>query len=286
MEKVEILEEILRHRYAHRGLHHKPEVPENSLLAFEKAKEKGFGIEFDVHLTKDGKLAVIHDHGLKRVTTVRSDHLPVMPDNADIPCEISVGSTGIIEEMSLEEAKRVPLEESDERIPEFREVLELIGGEVPLIIELKPHGGNQEELCEVVMKALEGYEGTYCIESFNAFAVLQLKKRFPDVVRGQLGSDLAMDYKARVKDDPREDFRADRFTSSLVKDLKMNYLTAPDFVAYRYEYRRNSAFRGYGGGKVFWTIRDPLDLAVGEGLGAACIFEGFVPASPLRGEDI
>ena len=80
MEDREIvLEELKKYRFAHRGLHDKPEVPENSLLAFERACERGFGIEFDVHLTKNGKLAVMHDSGLKRVTTVRSDHLPVIP---------------------------------------------------------------------------------------------------------------------------------------------------------------------------------------------------------------
>ena len=286
MDKQNTLEELLKHRYAHRGLHHKPDVPENSLLAFGKAADLGFGIEFDVHMTRDGKLAVIHDSGLKRVTTVRSDHLAVIPENAEIACETTVGSEDIIEDMTLEEAKCFPLEESDERIPEFREVLELIAGRVPMIIELKPHEGNHEELCKKVMEELKDYEGLYCIESFNSFAVHTMKKLFPEVVRGQLGSDLNMDYKARVKDDPRESFKYDLLTNTLVRDLKMNRLTLPDFVAYRFEHKRNSAFRAYEGAKILWTIRDPLDLAVGEGLGAACIFERFVPESPMRGGKI
>ena len=286
MDKQKTIEELLKHRYAHRGLHHKPAIPENSLLAFEKAAEKGFGIELDIHLTKDNKLAVMHDSGLRRVTSVRSDHLAYVPENAGIECEVTAGCTGIIEEMTLAEAKQYPLEESDERIPELREVLELINGRVPMIIELKPHGGNHEELCKRAVEELKDYEGTYCIESFNSFAVLTLKKEFPDRVRGQLGSDLIRDYKARVENDPRDGVKFDRFTNSLVRDLKMNRLTEPDFVAYRYEQKRNNSFRAYKGMKVFWTIRDPLDLAVGEGLGAACIFENFVPESPLRGGDI
>ena len=83
-ERKAILDEILKHRYAHRGLHHKPDIPENSLSAFRNAVKNGFGIEFDVHLTADGKLAVIHDSGLRRVTTIRSDHRPVIPENAGI----------------------------------------------------------------------------------------------------------------------------------------------------------------------------------------------------------
>lgn len=291
MDRTSVLEELKKYRYAHRGLHQKPHVPENSMMAFEKACDRGFGIEFDVHLTKDGKLAVIHDSGLKRVTTVRSDHLPVLPENAGIDCEITLGTQEIIEEISIEEAKRFPLEESDERIPEMREVLELVAGRVPLIVELKPSGGNHEELVKRVMEELREYEknypsGIYCVESFNSFAVLTLKKKYPDVVRGQLGSDLIADYKARVPEDPREGVKFDPMTNTLVRDLRLNPLTAPDFVAYNYEHKRNKAFRSFEGTKVFYTIKDPLDLAVGEGLGAVCIFERFVPESPMRGDKI
>lgn len=291
MSREDVLEELLKYRYAHRGLFHKPDVPENSLMAFRMACEKGFGIEFDVHLTKDGKLAVLHDSGLKRVTTVRSDHLPVVPENAGIECEMTVGSYALIEELTLEEAKQYPLEESDERIPEFREVLDTVKGQVPIIVELKPNGGNHDKLCAEVMKELRAYEeqypdAIYCVESFNSFAVLSMKRKYPDVVRGQLGSDLILDYNARVTNDPREGVKFGQLTNTLVRDLRMNPLTDPDFVAYKYEHKRNKAFRSFEGAKIFYTIKDPIDLAVGEGLGAACIFEGFVPESNLRGEKI
>ncbi len=291
MSREDILKELLKYRYAHRGLFHKPDVPENSLMAFRMACEKGFGIEFDVHLTKDGKLAVLHDSGLKRVTTVRSDHLPVVPENAGIECEMTVRSSALIEELTLEEAKQYPLEESDERIPEFREVLDTVKGQVPIIVELKPNGGNHDKLCAEVMKELRAYEerypdAIYCVESFNSFAVLSMKRKYPDVVRGQLGSDLILDYNARVPNDPREGVKFGQLTNTLVRDLRMNPLTDPDFVAYKYEHKRNKAFRSFEGAKIFYTIKDPIDLAVGEGLGAACIFEGFVPESNLRGEKI
>ena len=291
MSREDVLKKLLKYRYAHRGLFHKPDVPENSLMAFRMACEKGFGIEFDVHLTKDGKLAVLHDSGLKRVTTVRSDHLPVVPENAGIECEMTVRSSALIEELTLEEAKQYPLEESDERIPEFREVLDTVKGQVPIIVELKPNGGNHDKLCAEVMKELRAYEeqypdAIYCVESFNSFAVLSMKRKYPDVVRGQLGSDLILDYNARVPNDPREGVKFGQLTNTLVRDLRMNPLTDPDFVAYKYEHKRNKAFRSFEGAKIFYTIKDPIDLAVGEGLGAACIFEGFVPESNLRGEKI
>ena len=62
------LELLRRYRYAHRGFHDKPQVPENSLAAFRRAIERGFGAELDVHLTKDGKLVVFHDSTLQRCT--------------------------------------------------------------------------------------------------------------------------------------------------------------------------------------------------------------------------
>ena len=129
-------------------------------------------------------------------------------------------------------------------------------------------------------------EAIYCVESFNSFAVLTMKKKYPDVVRGQLGSDLIADYKARVQGDPREGVKFDPMTNTLVRDLRLNRLTEPDFVAYNYEHKRNRAFREFKGAKIFYTIKDPLDLAVGEGLGAACIFERFVPANPMKDGEI
>lgn len=284
--KETILSEILKYRYAHRGLHSKPVVPENSLLAFQKAAEKGFGIEFDVHLTLDGKLAVIHDSSLRRTTSRRSDHLPLLPEHAAEECKIITACTARIEDITLEEARFFTLEESEERIPEFREVLDLIAGRVPMIIELKPVGGNHEELTDKVMAELSDYEGLYCVESFNSFAVLYLAKAYPEAVRGQLGSDLIADYNARVEDDPREGVKFDRITNTLVRDLRMNRLTHPDFVAYNYEHRRVQAFRDFKGARIFYTIKDPIDLGVGEGLGMTCIFERFIPESPMRGESI
>ena len=293
MTRTEILNELLKYRYAHRGLHHKPEVPENSLMAFGLAVEHGFGIEFDVHLTRDGKLAVMHDSSLRRTTSRREDHLPLLPEHAAKECKIITACTARIEDITLEEAKQFPLEESDERIPEFRELLELVDGRVPLIIELKPNNGNHKELADKVMAELhnykspnENYPGIYCIESFNSFAVLYMKKAYPEVVRGQLGSDLARDYKARVPNDPREGKKFGRFANFMVRDLAMNRFSQPDFVAYNYAHRKNKAFRDFKGAKVFYTIKKPLDLEIGEKMGVTCIFERFTPESPLKDEKI
>ncbi len=243
MEKEEILKELIRHRYAHRGLHNKPTVPENSMVSFGRAVEEGFGIELDIHLTKDNKLAVIHDSSLKRT------------------CGIDLN----IEEMKLSEAQIYFLEKSNETIPAFEDVLELVGGKVPLIIELKTAGKNYEALCSFVMKALRSYEGMYCIESFDPMAVRWLKKNRPDIVRGQLAGSL------------KGEGAVNSVQEFLLKNLWVNILSRPDFVAYRFEDRKEEAFVKFKGAKFLWTVREYSDLKKTEAMGASAIFENFNP---------
>ena len=117
-------------RYAHRGLYGGG-VPENSLPAFRRAAEMGIGIELDVQLTKDGRVAVFHDAGLRRVC----------------------GVDGRLCDRTLAELRRLTLCGSAEHIPTLDEVLETVGGRVPLLVELKkgPHGA---ELCRRTLALL------------------------------------------------------------------------------------------------------------------------------------
>ena len=130
------LEKLRGWSYAHRGLHGRG-VPENSMEAFKRAKEAGYGVEFDVHLLSDGNLAVIHDASLKRTAGV------------DIQ----------IEDLTAEQLKDYFLEGTSEIIPTFEQVLELYAGAAPLIIELKAERGNAAVLCDTVCKVLDHYDG-------------------------------------------------------------------------------------------------------------------------------
>lgn len=244
MEKREIIKTLLKYRYAHRGLHNKPVIPENSMSAFRNAANEGFGIELDIHLTKDNKLAVIHDDSLKRT------------------CGIDLH----IEDITLEEAQVYFLEESNETIPDFEEVLKVIDGKIPLIIELKVVDGNEEKLCRRLLQAMEGYEGLYCVESFNPQAVKWFRRNSPETVRGQLAGALRKDG-----------VEMSTFTDFLLKNLWVNISGKPDFVAYKYEDRKEEAFVNYKGPKFLWTIRDYDDLRIAEAMGAAPIFEKFNP---------
>lgn len=244
MEKKVLIKELLKHRYAHRGLHDKPKVAENSMTAFKLAVSEGFGIELDVHLTRDNNLAVIHDPSLKRT------------------CGIDLQ----IEELDLSEAQMYFLEESRDTIPDFEEVLEMVDGRIPLIIELKVVDDNYDAICRRVAGILRNYKGMFCVESFDPRAVKWFKDHEPQFVRGQLAAALR-------KTDPEFDKKND----FLLKSLLVNFYSKPDFVAYRFDDRDERGIRKYKGPKFFWTITDYADMKEVEAMGGAAIFEQFNP---------
>ncbi len=167
--------------------------------------------------------------------------------------------------MDLAEAKVYFLEESTEPMPELEEVLSAVEGRVPLVIELKTRGKNHHGLCLRVMEALDAYEGMYCIESFDPQAVRWFRKNRPDIVRGQLAGSL------------KKDGNVNGIQEFLLRNLWVNLLSRPDFVAYRFEDREEEAFVKYRGAKFLWTIRNYKDMKKTEAIGAAAIFEKFDP---------
>ncbi|MCR4940126.1 MAG: hypothetical protein K5930_08490 [Treponemataceae bacterium] len=234
--------------FAHRGYHDKPRIPENSIAAFKRAIERGWGMEFDVHLLKDASLMVFHDELLKRCT----------------------GAEGYLEDLTLDEAKTLRLEGSEEQIPSFDEVLELVDGKVPLIIELKSFRGNYKSLASAVMTRLDSYKGSFCIESFDPRCVLAVKKLRPDVMRGQL----AQDFIKRPENLPS-------WQRGLLTRLSFGVLTKPDFIAYKYEDRNVKACRHTvdkkGAQEFSWTIASKADFDECKRCGSIPIFERFDP---------
>ena len=242
------LEKLRGWNYAHRGLH-SDGVPENSLAAFRAAVEHGYGAELDVHLLKDGGLAVIHDSKLQRTT----------------------GKEGKVEELTTADLANYPLEGTTETIPTFAEVLKVFSGKTPLIIELKPEGGNHAALCEAACKAMEGYEGIWCMESFDPRCVLWLKQNRPDIIRGQLAEN-SLKYPKNKLPIPLK----------VVLSYHLeNFLCKPDFVAYDYPTRKtlsNTICRKLWKMEgVTWTLRsrESYDEAVRDGW--IPIFESFIP---------
>ncbi len=234
--------------YAHRGLHDAAK-PENSMAAFRAALDRGYGIELDVHLLKDGNLAVIHDSLLKRTT----------------------GREGRIEDLTTEELSQYPLEGTAETIPTFRQVLDLYAGKAPLIIELKPVDNNHDALTRTACAMMADYQGAWCMESFDPRCVYWLKKHRPHIIRGQL----------------TEDYFATRgplpaVLKFLLTHNLLNFLILPDFVAYNFPHRKHTPTNAvwkklWGIQGVSWTLktREQYNEAVAEGM--LPIFENFIP---------
>ena len=232
--------------YAHRGLHdNRSEAPENSVKAMELAVEHGYGIELDVQLTKDEKVVVFHDNTLKRVC----------------------GLNAKVNSMTYEELKQLRLLNSEEQIPLFSEILKIVDGKVPLIVEIKMVD-SKTRICELANKELEGYQGLYCMESFHPFAVQWYRKNRPDVVRGQLSANF------------RKEGQKERVQEWLVHQLLINVLGRPDFVAYSHKSAGNLGrrlTRLFGAVAVAWTIRSQEELDRNRENFDLFIFEGFCP---------
>ena len=210
--------------YAHRGLHGGP-VPENSLMAFRLAHENGFGVELDVQMSKDGQLVVFHDGNLKRMC----------------------GVDGKLKNYTYEELSSFRLKDTDEHIPLFSDVLEVLV-DSDLICEIKgDNGARNYELCEKVYNQLKSYKGQFCIESFSPFLVKWFRKKHPEIIRGQLSCSFT-DIK-----------RMNPILRFVMSNLMINIISRPDFVAYNHEDVRNPGFRLvkklYKPFLVAWTAR-------------------------------
>ena len=242
------LEQLQGFSYAHRGLHNK-ERPENSMAAFRAALNKGYGIELDIHLLKDGNLAVIHDYTLARTT----------------------GAEGAVEDLTTQQLQDYRLIGNNEPIPTFQQVLDLYAGKAPLIVELKSHNGNYAQLAQAACDMLEHYTGPYCLESFDPRCIYWLRKNRPDLIRGQL----------------TENFFASE-TSTLPWYLKLmmllqveNFLVQPDFVAHKFKDRKTPANfllrKIWGVQGVAWTLKTPEEHAIALEEGWLPIFEDYEP---------
>lgn len=245
-ERREGMESLLSRRYAHRGLHNGTRA-ENSLSAFKAAKEAGYGIELDVRLTSDGELVVFHDDTLERVTD----------------------REGRVDSYTAKELSEIKLCDTGDGIPTFREVLELVDGKVPLLVELKEDAGKYgvtEKACEM----LREYKGEYMIESFNPLALGRVRKLLPGTCRGILSQSFLKEKKYRTP------------THFLLEILALNVVCRPHFVAFNIEHSKNAALRLtrriFGVPTLAWTVRSEEQerKATQDGF-VTTIFEGHEP---------
>ncbi len=226
--------------YAHRGLWGEG-AAENSLSAFARAADAGYGIELDVQLSADGEVMVFHDENLVRVT----------------------GCEGSLYEKELSFLKTLRLSGTDDTVPTLREVLSLVDGKVPLLVEIKSDHA-WRAVCEKTAEILDGYTGAYCVESFHPLCVAWFRKHREGVVRGQLSARLWKEKKHRT------------LSHAIVQNLLLNFYARPDFVAYDFRDRNYLAFRLARLWRPYtfaWTVKSAEEAKAAKGFDAL-IFEG------------
>lgn len=235
---------VLLRDYAHRGLHNGKDAPENSLAAFEAACCAGYGIELDVQLSRDGEVMVFHDSTLARMTW----------------CDKKLC------ELTAKELSALTLGDSDQTIPTFREVLALIDGRVPLLVELKG-ASFDTSLCPKVAELLQNYKGPHCIESFNPVLIGNMKKRFPNTFCGLL---YANDWKRKKKKTA---------LSLAISTMAGNVVARPDFIAFYKEDREDLPVKittkFFGAPKFVWTVDTQEELDTAHKNGECPIFENI-----------
>lgn len=231
---------------AHRGLHG-GDIPENALPAFKAAAEKGFGIELDVRLTKDKRIVVHHDPDLNR----------------------SCGEDKRICELTFKELSAFRLFGTSEEIPTLAAVCQAVNGRSPLLIEMKSDRGNRE-LPKLLHEQMKGYDGVWCVESFDPRMLLWFRLHARRVIRGQL----AMDPYRSKEGETGLRFRA-------AGHLLMDFLSRPDFIAYGHQGDKNPSFRLVK--RVFrpvaaaWTVKSAEESEKLKSTYDVQIFEGFCP---------
>ena len=256
MTRVPLPEAFLRLPVAHRALHDRSVGRiENSPAAIRAAVEAGYAIEIDLQLSADGVPMVFHDEDLDRLT----------------------GKTGPLNARTAAELGRIALTGSTDTIPTLTEVLALIAGRVPLLIEIKdqsltmsPTDGRLEA---ATVETLKGYRGEVALMSFNPASVAQMARLAPDLPRGLTTSaydpddwaPLPADLCARLRAIPDYDPTLSSFISHEARDLARP---------------RVAELKAQGARVLCWTIRSAADEALARKVADNVTFEGYPAALP------
>jgi glycerophosphoryl diester phosphodiesterase len=252
---VPLPEAFLTRPIAHRALHDTATGrPENSRAAIRAAVAAGYGIEIDLQLTQDEQAVVFHDYDLERLTARR----------------------GPVRQIPLEQAAATALRHGDgEGIPSLLEVLEIVAGQVPLLIELKDQDGAmgpdigplEAEVC----KLLADYNGSVAVMSFNPFSVAELGRLAPELPRGLVTSSYAY-----------EDWPLSRATCDRLRGIPDFDRVGASFISHQVDdldRARVQDLRTAGVPVLCWTVRSPEAETGARRLADNITFEGY--AAPL-----
>lgn len=227
---------------AHRGLHEGRVIPENSLLAFSKAFENNYAIEFDVTISKDNRAIIFHDDDLLRLCNTNEK----------------------IEEMQYEFLRKLKLYDTTEHIPLFSEMLELVDGKIPLVIEIKKHQ-NIGILENQLVEYLKNYKGEYYICSFDKDVLFWFKKNCENMKRG-----LIFEFESKKF-----------FKYSKTLFLYKYFKTKPDYISLDYKLYDTTSIYEFCKRKnlpiIFWTINSKELFSKFEDKVDGLIFEKLKP---------
>jgi len=253
-ERIALPDIFLTRPIAHRALHDRAaRRPENSRAAIRAAIAAGYAIEIDIQRSADGVPMVFHDYDLRRLT----------------------GVPGRIRGLTAAELGALPLLDADEGIPTLAEVLKIVAGQVPLLIEIKDQDGAMGPavgaLEEAVARDLAGYEGPVALMSFNPCAVAALAKAAPHLPRGLTTSAyraedwplLPAAVRDRLRDIPDLTQTGSSFVSHEAADLDRPLI---------------AALKADGIAILCWTIRSPAAEAAARRVAQNVTFEGYAAA--------
>lgn len=241
---------------AHRGLHDRDAGrPENSRAAVRAAIAAGYGIEIDLQASRDGHAMVFHDYDLGRLTS----------------------ETGPVRRRDAAQLAQIRLKGGDEGIPDLPEILALVAGQVPLLVELKDQHGQMGEtdgaLESATAAALTDYAGPVAVMSFNPHMMIAMAARAPQVPRGLVTGAFSAENWPLLPEETRARLRAIRdydaagagFVSHEAGDLDSPHL---------------SRLRARGAPILCWTVRSAEAEARARRGADTVTFEGYLPDLP------
>lgn len=244
---------FLQRPIAHRGLHNRAQGRiENSSSAVRAAIDHGYGIEIDVQLSRDARAMVFHDYDMRRLT----------------------GQKGPIQQRSSAELAETVLTDGQDTIRTLPEILDLIAGQVPVIIELKDQDGhlgtNLGPLEAAVADALSDYPGPAAVMSFNPHSTAAMAQLCPDRPRGIVTS--AYRYSEwpipkRLCDELRAISDVDRVNASFISH-EVSDLDRP----------RVQEIKASGRSILCWTVKSEEQAKEALNIADTITFEDFLPS--------
>lgn len=241
---------------AHRALHDAAAGrPENSRAAIAAAIAAGYGIEIDLQLSADGQAMVFHDDDLDRLTT----------------------ATGPVRARTAAELRALRLRGSDQTIPTLSEVLDLVAGQAPLLIEIKDQDGalgpGVGRLEAATARALAGYGGAVAVMSFNPHAVAEMARLAPAIPRGLVTAAY----------DPAEYAPLPAATCARLRDIPDYDRVGATFISHDWTdlaRPRVAELAAQGAAVLCWTVRSAADEATARRIADNITFEGYAAALP------